>query len=319
MAPKQYDGQVIRHAFEMYKQHKSFRKAAQHSLASKSTIQRWWVRIGRINRHDKVKRKVHARKYNIYKDEIYKSVSADGFTTLQAIQLELSRAHPFERNISLSTVSRILKALKFRRKRIKTHVTYCKPEVLATKIRTFQDLIKDIPLSDIISIDETGFGTHANAYFKYTTSNVEERFEVPVRTRRSCVMGVTIQGLVCTEFYQTQAAPFNTNHFVGYITRLLPVLPPNIRVLMMDNINFHHSKRVTQLVDAHGLKVIFTPPYSPRFNPIENTFSVIKQTFRKEYLASLDLDSSMQYAIDCYQQNHTDLSKTFEHCVHCPK
>jgi transposase len=48
----------------------------------------------------------------------------------------------------------------------------------------------------------------------------------------------------------------------------------------MDNIAFHKTKKVRDLVGSRGWQILFTPPYSPWFNPIENVFSVAKNAFR---------------------------------------
>ena len=50
--------------------------------------------------------------------------------------------------------------------------------------------------------------------------------------------------------------------------------------LIIDNARFHKSKKVIDLVEAAGCKVIFLPPYSPDLNPIELIFAKVKQLIR---------------------------------------
>jgi transposase len=50
--------------------------------------------------------------------------------------------------------------------------------------------------------------------------------------------------------------------------------------LVMDNIAFHHSKEVAAAAQLKGARLLFTPPYSPRGNAIENVFGVLKQEYR---------------------------------------
>ncbi len=50
----------------------------------------------------------------------------------------------------------------------------------------------------------------------------------------------------------------------------------------MDNINFHHSKKVIEIIEKSNNKVLFIPPYSPEFNPIEKVFSVFKNYINKK-------------------------------------
>lgn len=52
-------------------------------------------------------------------------------------------------------------------------------------------------------------------------------------------------------------------------------------VVVMDNLQVHKSTRVRKLVEARGAEVLFLPPYSPDFSPIEETFSKVKAILRK--------------------------------------
>ena len=40
------------------------------------------------------------------------------------------------------------------------------------------------------------------------------------------------------------------------------------------------------MIEARGCKLYFLPPYSPDFNPIELSFSVIKKALKGEYQAN---------------------------------
>jgi len=44
----------------------------------------------------------------------------------------------------------------------------------------------------------------------------------------------------------------------------------------MDNYSIHKGQQVKDLIEATGAKVIYLPPYSPEFNPIENYWSKLK-------------------------------------------
>jgi transposase len=50
--------------------------------------------------------------------------------------------------------------------------------------------------------------------------------------------------------------------------------------LVMDNIAFHHSKDVADAAKIKGARILFTPPYSPRCNAIENVFGALKHEYR---------------------------------------
>ena len=40
-------------------------------------------------------------------------------------------------------------------------------------------------------------------------------------------------------------------------------------VIVMDNARFHKSKRIQKLLNRHGHRILWLPPYSPDLNPIE--------------------------------------------------
>ena len=47
--------------------------------------------------------------------------------------------------------------------------------------------------------------------------------------------------------------------------------------IIWDNAAFHKKKDLEAIADEHGHHVLFLPPYSPDFSPIENDFANIKK------------------------------------------
>ena len=69
--------------------------------------------------------------------------------------------------------------------------------------------------------------------------------------------------------------------FETYVERVLaPSLSPG-QVVVMDNLGAHRGHRVRDLVEGSGCSLLFLPPYSPDFSPIEEAFSKIKALLRK--------------------------------------
>lgn len=61
---------------------------------------------------------------------------------------------------------------------------------------------------------------------------------------------------------------------------LVPALRPG-HLVVWDNLSVHKSARARQLIEAAGCQVVFLPPYSPDFNPIELAFSKLKTAVRR--------------------------------------
>src|SRR5829696_2129327 len=74
----------------------------------------------------------------------------------------------------------------------------------------------------------------------------------------------------------TDGAAFET--YVKYF--LAPMLKDG-QVVMMDNLHVHKSRRVKGLIEGAGAEVLFLPPYSPNFSPIEEAFSKAKSILRR--------------------------------------
>ena len=79
------------------------------------------------------------------------------------------------------------------------------------------------------------------------------------------------------------AAPFcYTEKMTGVLfenwfrTKLVKSVPKGVTIIM-DNASFHRKKKLGNLARRHGVKLLFLPPYSPDFNPIENTWANMKR------------------------------------------
>lgn len=73
----------------------------------------------------------------------------------------------------------------------------------------------------------------------------------------------------------------NAERFVAWLKKkLLPKLRRG-DVLIMDNLRAHHDSRVVPACAARGVRVIYQPPHSPDFNPIESGWALQKQFVRK--------------------------------------
>ena len=58
---------------------------------------------------------------------------------------------------------------------------------------------------------------------------------------------------------------------------------------MMDNLGSHKVTGVAELIRSAGAELLYLPPYSPDFNPIEKMWSKLKAYFRKLKLRSIAL------------------------------
>ena len=75
--------------------------------------------------------------------------------------------------------------------------------------------------------------------------------------------------------------PMNRAAFLAYVQQ---VLVPELRlgdIVLADNLPAHKGRLVREAIEAAGASLVFLPPYSPDFNPIENAFAKLKPLLRK--------------------------------------
>ena len=80
--------------------------------------------------------------------------------------------------------------------------------------------------------------------------------------------------------HQTFDGAVNGPRFVDFIRkRLAPRLYPG-DVVVLDNLRAHYAPEVRSLVEGAQARLLFLPPYSPDFSPIEPCWSFLKHWLR---------------------------------------
>ena len=129
----------------------------------------------------------------------------------------------------------------------------------------------------LVFVDEMGTNISLAPLYAWAPKSQRAYSKVP-RNRgpnTTLLASMTIEGMgPCV------AVTGNTTRkvFEAYIEQVLaPTLRPE-QVVMMDNLIAHKGERIRELIVERGCELIYLPPYSPDFNPIEEAFSKIKNT-----------------------------------------
>ena len=70
--------------------------------------------------------------------------------------------------------------------------------------------------------------------------------------------------------------PMHGAAFIAYVEQgLVPALKRG-DIVVMDNLPAHKPTAVRKAIEAAGAEILFLPPYSPDFNPIEMAFAKLK-------------------------------------------
>jgi transposase len=95
---------------------------------------------------------------------------------------------------------------------------------------------------------------------------------------------VTMIGAIALDGFRgmmTVNAGTSADVFLVYVEQVLvPELRPG-DVVVMDNLSAHKGAQVRRLIEAAGCELLFTPPYSPEFNPIEEAWAKLKDIIRR--------------------------------------
>jgi len=76
--------------------------------------------------------------------------------------------------------------------------------------------------------------------------------------------------------------------FVAYAEQVLvPALRPG-DIVVMDNLASHKRVAAVRAIERAGCSVVYLPPYSPDFNPIELAFAKVKARLRAAELRTID-------------------------------
>ena len=134
--------------------------------------------------------------------------------------------------------------------------------------------------SRLVFVDEMGSNTSLHELYAYSPRG--ERAYCSVARNRgkntTLLSSISLSGMGPSMVVEGGA---NGAVFEAYLQRtLLPTLGEG-DVVVMDNLSVHKSEKVAELIQSAGARVLYLPPYSPDFNPIEVAFSKIKGLLRK--------------------------------------
>lgn len=282
----------------------SIRKVSKIYNVSKSTLQRWLKESSihvRKPRNKKTLRKDIASCIN-------STISENPFCSLKELAAQISSKCSLKHIPSLSTVSRMLKTCKMSYKNAKRFVDYSHDNKTVTEFA--QTFLKE--QENIICIDELGFyvGENPRKGWSKLGSRVKTPLHRCIRQKKfSVIVAISSKGVAKYTILESNCKKHN---FIEFCKEL--DVPKTSR-LLMDNVAFHKSKEVQSILKQRELIPMYIPPYSPRTNPIENVFGVIKPAYRKQcpvvQTQSFDYKGLFESIIDSYK--FSDLSRYYKH------
>ena len=140
--------------------------------------------------------------------------------------------------------------------------------------------IKQYSSESLIFIDEAGANLQMHPLYGRAPGAQRANISAPhQRGNFITILGaISINGIESLSYTD---GPGNTEVFGCFIENYLcPILTSN-HVVVMDNVPFHKAEKIKHMIETTGAKLIYSPPYSPEFNPIEEMWSKVKSFLRR--------------------------------------
>ena len=132
----------------------------------------------------------------------------------------------------------------------------------------------------LVFVDECGFHTSLAPLYGYSPKGKRLRLSVPRNRGKNTTL---LSSMTLSGMGPSMAVEGSTTAevFEAYVEHFLaPKLKPG-QVVVMDNLSAHKPKRVMELIEGRGCRLLYLASYSPEYNPIEEAFSKIKNLLGK--------------------------------------
>jgi transposase len=138
----------------------------------------------------------------------------------------------------------------------------------------------DLDPERLVFIDETWASTTMARRYGWAPKGQRLRVGVPHGHWKTTtfVAGLRLSGMVAPMVLD---GPINGPAFHAYIEQILVPELKTGDIVVMDNLGSHKGAGVRASIEAAGAKLLYLPPYSPDFNPIENAIAKLKAFLRK--------------------------------------
>ncbi len=169
------------------------------------------------------------------------------------------------------------------------------------KVNKYLQEIAQLNKDEFVYIDESGIGKDTIQMDFWMKKGEIKKVKVEGKRakRINAIAASTIEGIQAPFLYEGSC---NGDLFIQYVeTVLCPILKPG-QVVIMDNASFHKSQKVKELIESKQCRLIYLPPYSPEYNPIEHYWAILKKAIKKIRKKIVDVWESVSLAIELTQK-----------------
>ncbi|KAL0487912.1 YIS5 [Acrasis kona] len=213
----------------------------------------------------------------------------------------------FNFNISESYVAYLrAKVLNIVRKRASCIALKRQTKRVRALRHMFRQLVRNLELEDIIFIDESHFSYKdldpKHAYFQ-KGQKAEVYAGYVSRKSFSLLAAISINGLVDYTIKDTEQQGVNTMDFIQFLEKIADQFTADT-VLFLDNARIHKTPEVIQWARDNDVRIFYSAPYSPDYNPIELLFAQMKYIVKREKYNNLPLQQVIQQSFGEISEYH---------------
>jgi transposase len=187
-----------------------------------------------------------------------------------------------------------------------------------TKRESFRQKQASLALDKLVVLDETATNLGMTSRYAYSPIGKRAYGTAPrnhgkhitmlaafTRTGMAAETAIMLEGSVDSKIFDLYIRDY-----------LCPTLSPG-QIVILDNLAAHGSESVRVAIEAKGCELLFLPPYSPDFSPIELAFSKIKEFLRQQAARSKEgLEEALTQALA--KITPQDATNYFRHCGYPP-
>ena len=150
-------------------------------------------------------------------------------------------------------------------------------------------------VNKFVFVDESGLNRHHRRIFARAKRGVKIHDKRPGKRekRTNIIAGLCDGKHIAVQCYEQAATARFFEDWFEF--ELIPLLPENV-VIVMDNASFHRKNVLRNIAKKYNIFVLFLPPYSPEFNPIEHSWANFKEWLKY----NSERFSCFDFAIEAY-------------------
>lgn len=160
-------------------------------------------------------------------------------------------------------------------------------------------LVTYFQVSDIVFIDESGM----NREFRRERARAKRGVKIHAQKsgkrvkRTNVVAGLYGKKHIAVQCYEHSTT---ADFFEDWFEWALLAEIPEGGLVILDNASFHRKERLIDIASRYGVFVLFLPPYSPDFNPIEKSWANLKRWLCDNLNRFRSLDMAIEAYFGCF-------------------